>query len=72
MKYLIAIILPPLGMLLAGRIFQAVVCLLLMLTILGWPLAAIWAMLVVNTAENDARTRRLLARQAKENAKKNR
>lgn len=72
MKYLIAIILPPLGMLLAGRIGQAILCLVLMLTVLGWPLAAIWALLVVNTAENDARTRRLLARQAKENAKKNR
>ncbi|HUP83462.1 MAG TPA: YqaE/Pmp3 family membrane protein [Candidatus Limnocylindria bacterium] len=72
MKYIIAIILPPLGMLLAGRIFLAILCLLLMLTVLGWPLAVIWALLVVNTAENDARTRRLLARQAKEHARQNR
>ena len=65
MKYLIAIILPPLGMLLVGRIGLAVLCLILQLTILGWPLAAIWAVLVVNNAENDKRMRRALAQQQK-------
>lgn len=60
MKYLIAILIPPLGMLLAGRIGLAILCFLLMITILGWPLAAIWAMLVVNNAENEARMRRAL------------
>ena len=60
MKYLIAIILPPLGMLLVGRPLLAVVCLILQVTILGWPLAAIWAVLVVNNAEHDKRLRRAL------------
>ncbi len=60
MKYLIAIILPPLGMLLVGRPLLALVCLILQLTILGWPLAAIWAVLVVNNAEHDKRLRRAL------------
>jgi uncharacterized membrane protein YqaE (UPF0057 family) len=60
MKYLIAIILPPLGMLLVGRIGLALLCLILQLTILGWPLAAIWAVLVVNNAENDQRIKRAL------------
>jgi uncharacterized membrane protein YqaE (UPF0057 family) len=63
MKYLIAIILPPVGMLLVGRIGLAIVCLILQLTILGWPLAAIWAVLVVNNAEHDKRLRRALAQQ---------
>jgi hypothetical protein len=35
-----------------------VLCFLLQITILGWPLAAIWAVLVVNNAENDKRMRR--------------
>ena len=65
MKYLIAIVLPPLGMLLVGRVGLAIVCLLLQLTILGWPLAAIWAVLVVNNAEHDKRLRRALAAQAR-------
>ena len=65
MKYLIAIVLPPLGMLLAGRIGLAILCFFLQLTVLGWPLAAIWAVLVVNNAENDARTRRLIKLEAK-------
>jgi len=57
-KYLIAILLPPLGMLLVGRVGLALLCFLLQITILGWPLAAIWAVLVVNNAENDKRMRR--------------
>ena len=60
MKYLLAILVPPLGMLVAGRPLMALLCLLLMLTIVGWPIAAIWAVLVVNSAENDARMRRYM------------
>jgi uncharacterized membrane protein YqaE (UPF0057 family) len=63
MKYLIAIILPPLGMLLVGRVGLALLCLILQLTILGWPLAAIWAVLVVNNAENDKRMKKALGAQ---------
>jgi uncharacterized membrane protein YqaE (UPF0057 family) len=64
-KYLIAIILPPLGMLLVGRVLLAVVCLVLQVTLIGWPLAAIWAVLVVNNAENDKRLKSALAKQQK-------
>ncbi|MDP8903972.1 MAG: YqaE/Pmp3 family membrane protein [Chloroflexota bacterium] len=60
MKYLIAILLPPLGMLLAGRPLMALICLILMITLIGWPIAAIWALLVVNSAETEARMRRML------------
>ena len=63
MKYVIAILLPPLGMLLVGRIFQALLCLVLMITIIGWPLAAIWALLVVNSAETESRVRRAIAQE---------
>lgn len=65
MRYLIAILFPPLGMLLAGRAGQALLCLLLMVTLIGWPLAAIWALLVVNTDETEKRVRRLLKDQGR-------
>jgi uncharacterized membrane protein YqaE (UPF0057 family) len=61
-KYLIAIVLPPLGMLLVGRVGLALLCFLLQITILGWPLAAIWAVLVVNNAEHDKRMRNATGR----------
>lgn len=60
MRYVVAIVFPPLGMLLAGRAGQALVCLLLMVTLIGWPLAAIWALLVVNTSETEKRVRRVM------------
>ena len=59
MRYLIAIILPPLGMLSVGKVLEAFLCLLLMLTIIGHPLAAIWAMLVVHSSFEDRRARRI-------------
>ena len=65
MKYVIAILLPPLGMLLVGRVGLALLCLVLQVTILGWPLAAIWAVLVVNNAEHEKRLRRALEEQAR-------
>jgi uncharacterized membrane protein YqaE (UPF0057 family) len=60
MKYVLAILLPPLGLLSVGRGGQALVCLVLMLTIIGWPLAAVWALLVVNSAETESRVRRAI------------
>jgi len=65
MKYVIAILFPPLGMLLAGRVIQALLCLILMITLIGWPVAAIWALLVVNTDETEKRVRRLMEQQSK-------
>ena len=60
MKYVLAILLPPLGLLSVGHGGQALVCLVLMLTIIGWPLAAVWALLVVNSAETERRVRRAI------------
>jgi uncharacterized membrane protein YqaE (UPF0057 family) len=59
MRYLIAILLPPLGMLSVGKVFEAFLCLLLMLTIIGHPIAAIWAVLVVHGSFEDRRARRI-------------
>lgn len=65
MKYLIAIVLPPIGMLLAGRPGTALLCFLLMITLIGWPLAAIWALLVVNSSETEKRVRRAIQQERK-------
>ncbi len=59
MRYLIAILLPPLGMLSVGKVLEALICLVLMLTIVGHPIAAVWAVLVVHSSLADARTRRI-------------
>ena len=56
---LLAILLPPVAIALKGRPIQALLCLLLMITIIGWIPAAIWAVAVVNAANTDARIKRL-------------
>lgn len=60
MKYVLAILLPPLGLLSVGKVLQALVCLILWVTIIGWPIAALWSVLVVHSAETESRVRRLL------------
>lgn len=56
---LLAILLPPVAMFLKGRPIQALLCLLLMITLIGWIPAAIWAVAVVQAADSDARIKRL-------------
>ncbi len=58
MLYLLALLLPPLAVLLCGKPFQAL--LNLVLTLLGWIPGAIHAILVVNSHENDKRTERII------------
>jgi len=59
-RYLLAILLPPVAILSVGKPFQAILCLILMITVIGWPIAVIWALFVVNSAFADARTKKLL------------
>ncbi len=58
MLYLLALLLPPLAVLLCGKPFQAL--LNLVLTLLGWLPGAIHAILVVNSHENERRTERII------------
>lgn len=60
MRYCLAIVLPPLAILLCGKVFQAAFNFLLMITLIGWPLASIWALFVVNTKIGDERQARLI------------
>jgi len=57
---LIAILLPWLSFLLRGRIVRGIVCLLLQLTLIGWLPAAAWAVIDLQNARADRRTRRMI------------
>ena len=60
MSYLIAVLLPPLAMALNGKPLEALICLVLQVTVIGWIPATIWAMLVVSGAQADRRTNRVV------------
>jgi uncharacterized membrane protein YqaE (UPF0057 family) len=60
MRYLLAIVIPPAGMLFCGKIFQAILCVILMLTLIGWPVASIWALFVVHSHLEDKRAERIV------------
>lgn len=60
MMLVIAVLLPPLALLLKGRIFQALLCLILQVTAIGWIPAAIWAVVVVNNDTAERRHREML------------
>ena len=61
--YLIAIILPPVPMLQQGKMGSAIVTFLLMCTVVGWPLASIWAVVATRGSHiEDKRVARMAAR----------
>lgn len=62
MLYLLAIVLPPVALLGAGKPGQALLSLVLMVTVIGWIPAAIWAILVVNESKADKRAERVANR----------
>jgi len=61
MAYLIALLLPPLAVVIKGRIGLGLVLLLLQLTVLGWVPAALVALLVVHDANRSKALRQLRA-----------
>lgn len=60
MLYMLAVLIPPLAFFFVGRPGQGLLSLLLMVTVIGWIPAAIWAVLVVNEHKSDKRTQRLI------------
>lgn len=60
MRYMLAVLFPPLALLLCGRVMSAIFCLLLMFTLVGWIPAAIWAWTAITQTENERRHRELL------------
>ena len=57
---LVAILVPWLSFFLRGRIFTGIICLLLQLTIIGWIPAAIWAVISLNDARANRRTKKII------------
>ena len=60
MMFLLAILLPPVAMLMVGRPMEAVICLILQLTVFGWLPAAIWACFMVNSHQSEKRLEKLV------------
>jgi uncharacterized membrane protein YqaE (UPF0057 family) len=57
----VAVLLPWLALFLRGRPFQAMFCLGLQLTVIGWIPAAIWGVLVIRDDDRKRQYRRMLA-----------
>lgn len=53
MRLLMAIFLPPIVFFTINRPFQGLFCAILWLTIIGWPVAAIWAVYSLSQYRND-------------------
>ncbi len=53
MRLLMAIFIPPLVFFTIWRPFQGILCAILWLTIIGWPVAAIWAVYALSQYRND-------------------
>ncbi len=53
MRLLIALLLPPVVFFTIRRPFQGIFCLILQLTVIGWPVAAIWAVYALSQYKTD-------------------
>ena len=53
MRLLLAIILPPVVFFTINRPFQGLFCAFMWLTIIGWPIAAIWAIYALSQYRNE-------------------
>ncbi|MFH0980651.1 MAG: YqaE/Pmp3 family membrane protein [Planctomycetota bacterium] len=60
MRYLLAIVLPPVVFFTMGKPLQGVLNLILMVTLIGWPIAAIWAIVTVNSYHGDMNRKRVV------------
>lgn len=56
----VAVFLPWLALLLRGRPFQGILCLILQITVIGWLPAAVWAVIVVNNDNQERRHNELI------------
>jgi uncharacterized membrane protein YqaE (UPF0057 family) len=61
MIYAVAVLAPFLALLVRGKWVQALLSLILQLTLIGWVPAMIWAILVINNDNSERRHREMLA-----------
>jgi len=52
-RFIIAILLPWLAFFTIGKPFQGIICLILQITLIGWPVAAIWAVYALSQWNTD-------------------
>lgn len=57
---LIAMFLPGISFLLRGKILTGILCIILQATLIGWLPAAIWAVISLQNARADRRTKRII------------
>jgi len=57
MRLFLAIFLPPLAFFTIGRPFAGIICFILWLTIIGWIIAALWAIYAVADYEAEQKVR---------------
>ncbi len=57
---LLAILCPFLSFMFRGKIFTAIICLILQLTLIGWLPAALWAAMSLNNSRAERRNDRLI------------
>jgi len=60
MMTLIAIFFPCISFILRGKIFTAIICLILQITLIGWIPAAIWAVISLQNSRADRRNNKLI------------
>ena len=53
MRLILAILIPPFVFFTIGRPFQGIFCAILWLTMIGWPVAAIWAVYALGQYRNE-------------------
>ena len=62
MRLLICILIPWLGFFTIGRPFAGIICLILQICVMGWPIAAIWSVYSLSKYENEKRLEEILLR----------
>ncbi len=60
MRYILAVFIPWLSLILQGKIGAGIVCLILQITIIGWIPASIWAITALNRMYSDRRTDKII------------
>ncbi|WNH08993.1 YqaE/Pmp3 family membrane protein [Thalassobellus suaedae] len=61
MRYILALFLPWLSLMLQGKIGAGIVCLILQITFIGWIPASIWAISALNRMYADRRTNKIVS-----------
>ena len=60
MHVLLALLLPPVGMFICGKVLKSFLCSMLMMTLIGWPIAVIWAVMVVSKHDAEIKSSKIV------------